>query len=412
MTMLLPVLAIFGLSLKNIKWGVLALPAILPLYLWRTVFFGVPTTFLELSIYAVFLAWLIHLLMGKPKITYKTPFTWALIFLSIAAVISAVVSSDLRMSLGLLKGWFIDPLFVYVLVINILKPSDLKNLFFSFAVGGGVLSFFGLYCILTGQLTYDGRLAIFFENPNQLSLYLVPMIIFALVGVQTFKNWRRYVGVAAAVLAVVSLIFTYSYGGLLALIGALVATSFFMFRQKWLVPVAGIIVLIGLLFLRLANKQIASILDIVGRSSSSVRLEVWQTSWQLVKENSLFGLGLGRFQPVYLEKVQQLFTNPLELNVLHPHNLFLAFWLNLGFAGLFIFLWILIRFFAVFAALIKKVDSKNRLILLGLFAVMTATVIHGLVDVPYWKNDLSVIFIILLASLSILYGAKEDSTKT
>jgi len=412
MIMLLPTLAIFGVSLKNIKWGVVLLPAILPLYLWRTSLLNVPTTFLELGIYAVFLAWLVHLLVRKPKIIFKTPFTWSLVWLLVAAIISATISSDLRTSLGLLKGWFIDPLLVYVLFVNVLKANDLKNVFFSFAFGGGILSVFGVYYLLTGQVTYDGRLAIFFENPNQLSLYLVPVVILALAETQVFKDWRRCLGWVIFALAGTNLVFTYSYGGLLALVGALVVASLFIWRQKWLAPIVGGGVLTILLLSRLANGKIAPILDLVGRSSSSVRLEIWQTSWQLVKENSFWGIGLGRFQPVYLEKVRQLFATPLELNVLHPHNLFLAFWLNLGFVGLFSLLWILIRFFAVFAVLIKKVKGENRLLLLGLFAAMTATIIHGLVDAPYWKNDLSVIFIILLAGLSILYEEERDYIKT
>jgi hypothetical protein len=46
-------------------------------------------------------------------------------------------------------------------------------------------------------------------------------------------------------------------------------------------------------------------------------------------------------------------------------------------------------------------QSKNYLAL-GLFGAMTVIVVHGLVDVPYFKNDLSAMFFVLLALLGSL----------
>ena len=46
--------------------------------------------------------------------------------------------------------------------------------------------------------------------------------------------------------------------------------------------------------------------------------------------------------------------------------------------------------------------SKERYVILGLMGAMVTIIVHGLVDVPYFKNDLSVLFWILIAMLSLI----------
>ena len=91
---------------------------------------------------------------------------------------------------------------------------------------------------------------------------------------------------------------------------------------------------------------------------------------------------------------------------MYPHNIFLNFWTELGLAGMVLFAWIIGRFVYLGLKLLKQ-ESDQKGIILGLICAMVVIFVHGLVDVPYFKNDLAVVFWVLLAML----GALEISLK-
>jgi O-antigen ligase len=97
------------------------------------------------------------------------------------------------------------------------------------------------------------------------------------------------------------------------------------------------------------------------------------------------------------------YWQPVEI-YLYPHNIFLNFWTELGIFGMLVFTWLigifLLKSFNVYR-------STKNILSLGLFSAMIAMIIHGLVDVPYFKNDLSALFFVILALLaSILLDNK------
>ncbi|MFC1686717.1 O-antigen ligase family protein [Patescibacteria group bacterium] len=135
--------------------------------------------------------------------------------------------------------------------------------------------------------------------------------------------------------------------------------------------------------------------DFAGNSSMHKRLEIWKGSLAILKDHWLFGVGLGKFQEIYLEYIPKVFTSPpLDWQVLHSHNLFFYFWLNLGIVGFLAFLGILVYLGFCFVKLAKdkKLFQKIRLEYFIFLGVITAIIVHGLFDTPYWKNDLAVLF--------------------
>jgi len=84
---------------------------------------------------------------------------------------------------------------------------------------------------------------------------------------------------------------------------------------------------------------------------------------------------------------------------LYPHNIVLNFWSELGFLGLLLFLWIALKYlWLVFINYFKKRDGFT----LGLCLAMLVILIHGLVDVPYFKNDLAAMFWLFIAMLGVV----------
>ncbi|MEK7108413.1 MAG: hypothetical protein AAB898_01965, partial [Patescibacteria group bacterium] len=84
----------------------------------------------------------------------------------------------------------------------------------------------------------------------------------------------------------------------------------------------------------------------------------------------------------------------------YPHQIFLNFWSELGLAGLVAFFLLLARYFMTLRETLRRVPSAQPWVAM-LVASMAALLVHGLVDVPYFKNDLSMLTWTLIAILLI-----------
>ena len=128
--------------------------------------------------------------------------------------------------------------------------------------------------------------------------------------------------------------------------------------------------------------------------SGKVRLVVWQESLAMLKDHPITGAGLVGYQtalvPYHHPWHKEVAPYPLEI-FLYPHNVILNFWSELGLLGLIVFIWLMVAFFQVAW---RKRDQPLAIMAL---AAMVALLVHGLVDVPYFKNDLAVLFWIIMA---------------
>ena len=114
---------------------------------------------------------------------------------------------------------------------------------------------------------------------------------------------------------------------------------------------------------------------------------------------------------MHSEEYRKQMWQPTEI-YMYPHNIFLNFWSELGIFGALLFSWIIAKFLWQSGYfLIKEKDHLERYFVLGLAASMIALVVHGLVDVPYFKNDLAALFWVIIALLSgLTYKLNENNT--
>jgi len=76
---------------------------------------------------------------------------------------------------------------------------------------------------------------------------------------------------------------------------------------------------------------------------------------------------------------------PLEI-YLYPHNIFLNFWTELGLAGLIIFSFLIFKFIFLSLKYYYQTKKDRNFLGLALCASMLIILLHGLVDVPYFKK--------------------------
>ena len=121
------------------------------------------------------------------------------------------------------------------------------------------------------------------------------------------------------------------------------------------------------------------------------RIHLWKVTLNMMREHLVFGTGLSGY-------AHYMSPWPSGLSqVIYPHSLILNFWVATGVLGLVAFVVLLVQAFrtAWRGWIIPGVDWRP--FQLGVLLALVSIVVHGLVDVPYFKNDLSFEFWVLLA---------------
>ena len=189
----------------------------------------------------------------------------------------------------------------------------------------------------------------------------------------------------AFVLSIGAMLFAQVDGAYLAILGAVVFFGLFT-KWRWLILGAFIIAIIASLFIPQTRELI-----LFQDTSGEVRLALWEGTINMLVAQPLQGSGLAGFADTYGEYKLDRHVEYL----MYPHNIFLNFWTQLGILGLIWLLWVLIK---IFYTGLKNQSWRNTIILGGFVCI----IIYGLVDVPYFKNDLSVLFWSLLGIFTVL----------
>lgn len=371
-------------------WGIYLTIFCLPLYLVRFKIFSIPTNVLEVMIGILFILWLFQKGFKRIQEGIKGIF-WPIILILIGVSIATIFSWDLRVSAGIWKGWFIVPLlFFIVLVTTIKRPKEFKKIFWAFILSGFIVALISLIYLIQGNLDVHGRLQAFYNSPNYLAMYLAPALILSLgLFFTKKKRFLRALLITNYLLLITVLFFTKSFGAWMGIIAGLGFGLFLYLYKLDKKKSALLIIILGILLILILVYVKGFILP-EGGTSLDARMRIWQKALEIFKSYPIIGIGPGTFGdyfPIYP-----------KWGVPQPHNLYLAFLLQTGIIGFVGFIWLIIVFFKKGFELLKT----QNLISISLISVMTYILIHGLVDTLYWKNDLSIVFWLVIALLNIV----------
>jgi len=387
----------------------------LPSYQIRFKILNLPTTLLEIMIIFFFFLWLIKKIKGKEKIDFLKELKefriliLAWLFFSLLAVF---FSPDKLKGLGHWRAYFFEPILVLFIFSDLAKENKkINNLvlnalflcaFFasSWAIfqkffGGGMLSLEVWRYPLKPIWRATGP----FPQANFLGLLLGPIIILVFGKIFSFKNIKNnlllfFYYLIVLFFSIIAVFLALSEGAILGIIVGLIFLILLSLKRKQRIFFLSIFLLFIFSFI-LFNSSFSNYLfqkiffkDLSGQ----IRLNIWRATINLIKERPIFGAGLRGYQKM-ISKYQKPFTLPTgeiiseEIHP-YPHNLFLAIWSELGIFGLIVFLLIILKFFKLG---FKKAKSNGNIVY-SLMASMLVILIHGLVDTPYFKNDLSILF--------------------
>ena len=413
---ILGIIFFLGLANRHFQWALAVLIFLLPSYLWRLDFFGLPTTFLELMILSLFVFWLIkdkkweriNYFWQNPNINpldKKLKFLLAVwLLLSLGAVF---VSFSLS-SLGLWRAYFLESLmFFLIFIYNFKKFRDLKIIFCAMAILIFALGIVSLWQYLSGwnlPAAYNfpniKRLTSVFSYPNALSLLVTPLLAFLFaLGFKIRNQAEKIIYLLASVVGLFLVLATRSEGALLALVMALLIFIFFHLKRKIYQAALFAISFFVIIFSPIKLYVFQAFNDLFWptvshfTSSLAIRGLQWQETFSLLKDHWFFGAGLNNYQSLM---AQYHHITWLEI-FLYPHNVFLNFWVELGLLGLVVFILLLVYIVQA----IRRLFIKKHVLAWPLTLFFIVWLTHGLVDVPYFKNDLSVLFFLFLGLLVI-----------
>jgi len=340
----------------------------------------------------------------------------AVLFFLAVSLLSLATSANLRVSLRELRTMVLEPVVFYLLIRDShLGKRKLLWLVDAFIAVGLVLSLHGLYqyALTADVIVAEGvsRVRGIYGSPNNLGLLLGRLLPVAVAMAWTGRTtWRRWLYGGVCVPIVLCLFLTYSRGAwLLGVPGAMIFLGLLRGRRSFIIAL-GIVLVALLSFLPLAgSERIASIFQFQ-EGTGFLRLRLWESALNMIRDHSLFGIGLDNF--LYLYPDYMLPGAEIEPNLSHPHNIILDYWTRLGILGVVSLAWLLGAFYRVGLRLYRsQIEADARAVVLGLMASMVAFVTHGMIDSSYFVVELAFVFFLSLGVLRCLQDGGGSAEK-
>lgn len=318
------------------------------------------------------------------------------ILLTLASILFVTFDKNLDF-LRHAKFLFFGIVLTLIFLETLPKSEEKKKVLRIAGLGAAIFGIFSvIYNLLGYNVAHDLRLLGPLDAAVYLAYYFTPFFLF--FSMEYLENPKSRASLVLAIILGLLVLSTRSMG---AIGGSFIVLLAFVIKKnnvqffrtkigKTTLAAAGIIV-VGLIF----YTKILPTLQ-TDYSSLTERGEIWETSIELLKEpkNAIFGIGLGQFQPRYFGTVYNVLDHtPLDFFVLQPHNIFLLFILNFGLLGLGFLLLLIVKT----TKKILTLDKRKSLDISAMAAfIILYFVIHGMIDTPFFKNDLMILFILFL----------------
>ena len=369
--------------------------ALTPAYIVRWHLGPYPSTLLEDAIVLTVVAFVYESWRLRAMPNFWSPFTLPAVLFVVAGAISVAVAPDRRAALGIYRAYLLEPIAFYFVVSAVASTWRraavvLAGLGLAGLVVGVANSVFILDALRNHRVSAAVTApVVIYTNANDIALFLVPLIAIA-ASITLYRDDQRERVVSGAFLAVavIATLLSFSRGGYLAL--AVVAIGLALsHRYRWRMLGAAVAIGIVLVLIPPIHRRIAVELDFSSPQNTLVgRFELWRVSLQMLQHHVLLGAGLSGFAQTIAP-----YWNPTHTDrFIYPHNIVLTFWSETGLLGLAAFAWILFTGFRLGWRGWRQAAREWRPLQLGVTLALVAVIAHGLVDVPYFKNDLSLEF--------------------
>jgi len=373
------------LTLFHIEYGLVALIVITYTRVSDVLvqFHGAP------SVAKLFVPTLLLVVVARWLILQKKPAPWTKTAVLLGAyglvgLASLLYADDMAAAQTAFTDYVKDVLIVLVIVMILQRGRTFRQIIWALLGSGIFLATITTFQHLTGTFTNnywgfataevqqiigetnDFRIAGPLSS-NFYALVLVPLVPLALDRLWHEKAvWLRVLAGWALLVTVLSIIFTYSRGGFLALVVVIILMLLRMKLNPWLL---GALVVFGLIVWQFLPAQytdrIGTLGDLVGGDpeigvasdiSFRGRLSETTVAWLMFLDHPIQGVGLANYNANYQDYSQNLGLDA-RLEARSAHSLYLEIAAETGIVGLLVFgaiLWVLFRGLARASTLFKR----------------------------------------------------------
>ena len=365
----------------------------LPLYLVRWKYGPISTTLLEVLVVVTIAFYLLGRRQEGTLRFNRTPYDVPILLLLLAGASAVFVPPDRWHALGLYRAYFIEPIAIFYVAVDLLRrPGQVREVLLGLGIGSSIFAALNVAAFFAsfahGTFVLGSPPTALYTSAPEVAMYLEPPFALA-AGFVMFADQRkdRLLAVAWMVFLVPALALTLSRGAYLA-IAVLALVAIATSRARLPLAAAVVVVVVVLLQVPLVKKRLAGQFEL-GDTNTTIRgrLSIFTDTFTMLRDHPIFGDGLGGYH--YLFRGTNL--------VIYPHDMWLTFWVEVGLLGMVafavIFFGLLYRGWRAF----PKASGFYHAVLWGVLGSLVLWGVHGLVDSPYWKNDMSVEFWILAA---------------
>lgn len=242
-----------------------------------------------------------------------------------------------------------------------------------------------------------------FMNPNVFAEYIVLMtpIVVSLFWLHK-DGFKKFVYLCIALLMLLSLMLTFSRGGIMSLAVAAFVFLFFVARPLIIVMLPFFLLALSFLPDNIKNR-ILSITNIKD-SSTSYRFKIWSITKDVIKENPVVGVGFGHkpFKYVFERHIR-------SMPIFHAHNTYLEIMAEGGFTGFITFVLIIITAIIEEIKLIYKSKSHEvKIFAAGLAAATFGILTHAMFEHIVYIYRIIIALWMILGLVSALKNINKE----
>lgn len=384
-------------SRRAIAW----FPLLLPLYLLRTRIGQLPTTLLELLFIGMIVGATVRhgCRVWKQGWNVVQPWHIGIIAWFVSTLLAVWIAPSHLSALGLWRAYTLEPLAFFILLNALLtEKRDRARLIRSLSLVSCGIAIWSLFQFITGSAIphpWDTDLLTRratgpFPFPNAVALFCAPIAALCIGLLHT--NAKQTVYWLGFISASIATLLAKSIGGSIAILVCGLIVLLAQKKTRLLTLGSCVILTISVFAIPPLHTKITRTLTF-NEWSGKVRTIMWKETVHMLQDHPIFGAGLGAYPTVIKPYHKATFLEIFQ----YPHNILLNLWSETGLLGI-------LAFIIMIGTWIRLALQKttNWIFALPLIAIL----VHGLVDVPYFKNDLAFAFWIFA---SLVLGAHHTS---
>ncbi len=361
----------------------------------------------NLLIGLVFIFSLIRVLMYREFNIKKNEFNFYILLFLVFTFLSFFVAEDVNLSLDRFVSPILRYLFFFYISFIIIKDKDKLRKHLNILVYGNLtFAFLGILIKLI-----DGRNYMAGNGTGTVAAFNILMFTALLLNKEN-KNYQIVLYLSGTGSFIYILFQTNSRGAVLGFfaalfifIGFLVYYNFKSSKMQYFITILLIILVMITPYLlpdRLMSK-FDNLKDVSANNSLKTRVVMWESSLYMIKNNPILGVGVGNYQPNYLDYIDNVSSRNLTAGSRkhdHPHNMFLFIAAEQGIPSLLLFL--IMIFISVKISLFNIYNypefSLENLMGIASLSMFIVFIVHSMVDTTarYGHVGFFIIFILII----------------